>query len=81
MQPEPSEPVKTEPVDESAPSGASNGAHDLDASAMKQEDMGTEGLDAHMGGSGWGGNGNQSYDSVAMDQDDNYGPINVKEDG
>ncbi|KAF2791662.1 RNA-binding domain-containing protein [Melanomma pulvis-pyrius CBS 109.77] len=34
-----------------------------------------------MNGAGWNGNGgNQSYDNAQAD-DDNYGPINVKEDG
>lgn len=38
--------------------------------------------DSHMQGSDWNGNGNQAYDAQQpVEQEDNYGPINVKEDG
>ncbi|KAH7118736.1 RNA-binding protein [Dendryphion nanum] len=39
--------------------------------------------DMVMDGSGWNsnGNGDQSYDQGAGENEDNYGPINVKEDG
>lgn len=50
-----------------------NGGND-EHKAKQEQDY--DGGDMDMGGSGWNGNGgNQSYD------DDNYGPINVKEDG
>ena len=66
-------PSANEPASDNAYNGADNGT------AVKQE-AGLEGDDMDMNGSAWNGGGNQSYDNVAMD-DDNYGPINVKEDG
>lgn len=38
------------------------------------------GDDTKMDHSGYNGGGDQSYDNAPM-EDDNYGPINVKEDG
>ena len=40
----------------------------------------TGGDDTNMDGSAYNNGGNQSYDNGQND-DDNYGPINVKEDG
>ncbi|KAF2478220.1 uncharacterized protein BDR25DRAFT_309018 [Lindgomyces ingoldianus] len=72
------EPAKA--AEEPAPSTASNGVGGGDNSAMKQE-AASEGGDYDMNGGGWNANASQSYDHAPADDDDNYGPINVKEDG
>jgi hypothetical protein len=78
-QPEVSEHPKTEPTEQSATASATNGAQLAESSGYEQQDAGFG--DADMGGGDWNGNGNQSYDAPTIEQDDNYGPINVKEDG
>jgi hypothetical protein len=78
-QSEVSEHLKTEPTDQSATESATNGAQAADSGGYGHQDAGFG--DADMGGGDWNGNGNQSYDAPAVEQDDNYGPINVKEDG
>jgi hypothetical protein len=72
------EPVKNEAAQESAPEGNYHGG---DASTQVKQEPDYSGGDMDMNGSGWNSNGgNQSYDNGHND-DDNYGPINVKEDG
>jgi hypothetical protein len=84
-----SEPPKPS-ADQPAPDTAANDHHPGNGSEyVKQEGGGSWDRDADMGGSGWnnsgngnnngGGSNNQPYDSI--EHDDNYGPINVKEDG
>lgn len=73
-----SEPANPEPADEPVADIAYSGGDGDDR--VKQEPA-FDGGDMDMNGAGWNGNGgNQSYDNAQVD-DDNYGPINVKEDG
>ncbi|KAH7392237.1 hypothetical protein DE146DRAFT_634397 [Phaeosphaeria sp. MPI-PUGE-AT-0046c] len=71
------EPVKTEaasaPPQDTTQNGADNGMPSWQAPAAA-------GQDAHMDQSGYNAAGNQSFDNAPMG-DDNYGSINVKEDG
>ncbi|KAF2195864.1 hypothetical protein K469DRAFT_682104 [Zopfia rhizophila CBS 207.26] len=73
-------PVKSEVVEESMHDTVSNGAIGADSSAPMRQGPGDDGGDMDMNGSAWNGNATQGYDHTAID-DDNYGPINVKEDG
>jgi RNA-binding protein Musashi len=64
--------VSAPPLD-SAPNNGEDAAP-----SWQQQAAGGE--DSHMEHSGYNAGGDQSYDNAPMD-DDNYGPINVKEDG
>lgn len=66
--------MKAEPVAEPRPDAIANTADT--APLVKREDDG----DANMNGSAWNGAGHQSHGNTPGG-DDNYGPINVKEDG
>lgn len=65
-QPEPQSALPQEAAHDAAPS--------LQAPAASAEDT-------HMDASAFNNGGNQSYDNNAQNNDDDYGPINVKEDG
>jgi RNA-binding protein Musashi len=69
--------VRAEPASAPAPDTAQNGA---DSAAPSWQAPSAGGEDAHMDHSGYNAGGDQSYDNAPM-EDDNYGPINVKEDG
>ena len=73
-EPEPAraEPAASEPVADYSNNGADN-------SAMTGQ-SGFGGGQVDMGGQGFNGGANQSFDNAPA-EDDNYGPINVKEDG
>ncbi|KAI4713860.1 hypothetical protein J4E90_003427 [Alternaria incomplexa] len=71
-EPTPAEPVSAPPQDT-----AQNNGQD---SAPAWPAQGAADGDSHMDQSGYNAGGEQSYDNAPMD-DDNYGPINVKEDG
>ncbi|RYN36664.1 hypothetical protein AA0112_g4607 [Alternaria arborescens] len=73
-EPEPTqaEPVSAPPQD-STHDNAQNAAPSWPAQAGGEQD-------SHMDQSGYNAGGDQSYDNAPVD-DDNYGPINVKEDG
>jgi hypothetical protein len=74
------EPVRTEqasaPTQDTNQNGAESGAPSWQAPQAGGEDM-------HMdqAQSGYNAGGDQSYDNNAPMEEDNYGPINVKEDG
>lgn len=72
---EPEAVVKSEPAAE--PSAAPPDSYD--APAVKNE-YSPEDNDAHMGGSAFNQGANHAFKEEPA-QDDNYGPINVKEDG
>jgi len=59
-----------EPVEETI--SESNG---MNGNQIKHEEM-----DDRMQG-GWDGAGNQHYDGGPVENDDNYGPVGIKEDG
>ena len=61
------------PPQDTAQNNGHDDAHSWSAPAARGED-------AHMEHSGYNAGGDQSYDN-APTQEDNYGPINVKEDG
>lgn len=69
------EPVKTESIPE--PIATQNEAANI--APPVQGEQSYDAGDAHMDGSAWNGAGEQSHDNAG--DDDNYGPINVKEDG
>ncbi|KAF2850296.1 hypothetical protein T440DRAFT_397133 [Plenodomus tracheiphilus IPT5] len=71
------EPAQAEPA--SAPP-AEAAQHDAHNAAPSWQGQATGNDDSHMDQSGYNGANNQSYDNAPM-EDDNYGPINVKEDG
>ncbi|KAH8726439.1 hypothetical protein GQ44DRAFT_613658 [Phaeosphaeriaceae sp. PMI808] len=71
------EPVQTETVSAPAQDAAQNGA---DSAAQSWQAQAAGGEDAQMDQSGYNVGGDQSYGNAPM-EDDNYGPINVKEDG
>ncbi|KAG9193309.1 hypothetical protein G6011_03344 [Alternaria panax] len=71
------EPTPAEPV--SAPPQDTTQGNGQDAAPSWPAQGGGE-QDSHMDQSGYNAGGVQSYDNAPMD-DDNYGPINVKEDG
>ncbi|KAJ4375807.1 hypothetical protein N0V83_001084 [Neocucurbitaria cava] len=70
------EPVQAESAPTQAPDPAQNGGQEGAPSWQAP----AAGGDGSMDHSGYNGGGNQSYDNAPM-EDDNYGPINVKEDG
>ncbi|KAF2202220.1 hypothetical protein GQ43DRAFT_430962 [Delitschia confertaspora ATCC 74209] len=75
-------PAKQE-AHESAPAPVPEPAANTgDSQYGKQEEF-SHGGDADMHGSNqnWNQNDNQTYDSGEVEREDNYGPINVKEDG
>ena len=63
------------PTTETAAPNGSNNDH------FAQNEAPSNAGDAEMQGSSWNGNGNQGYETAAVETEDNYGPINVKEDG
>jgi RNA-binding protein Musashi len=69
--------VKAEPASAPAPDTTQNGA---DNAAPSWQAPQAGGQDTHMDQSGYNAGGDQSYDNAPMEED-NYGPINVKEDG
>lgn len=69
--------MQAEPTSAQIPNSAQNGGQDA-ASSWPAPAAG--GDDTNMDHSGYNAGGNQSYDN-APTEDDNYGPINVKEDG
>lgn len=69
--------MQAEPAAAPAPDSAQNGGQD---SASSWQAPAAGGDDSNMDHSAYNGGGNQSYDNAPM-EDDNYGPINVKEDG
>lgn len=73
------EPALAQPEPASAPPqiAAHNGEQQAAPSWQPQA---AGGDDSHMDHSGFNAGGNQSYDNAPMEED-NYGPINVKEDG
>ncbi|CAN9198096.1 unnamed protein product [Alternaria alternata] len=71
------EPTQAEPV--SAPPQDSTHDNGQNAAPSWPAQAGGE-QDSHMDQSGYNAGGDQSYDNAPVD-DDNYGPINVKEDG
>lgn len=71
------EPANAQPVNEPVPDISHNMAESA-APVMQEAGVGAE--DSHMDGSAFNGNGNQAFDNAPL-EDDNYGPINVKEDG
>ncbi|CAN9405360.1 hypothetical protein AA0119_g3561 [Alternaria tenuissima] len=71
------EPTQAEPV--SAPPQDSTHDNGHNAASSWPAQAGGE-QDSHMDQSGYNAGGDQSYDNAPVD-DDNYGPINVKEDG
>lgn len=69
--------MKTEQASAPAPDAAQNGA---ESAAPSWQAPQAGGGDLHMDHSGYNAGGDQSYDNAPM-ENDNYGPINVKEDG
>lgn len=65
------------PASAPVPDTAQNGGQDA-APSWQAPGAGAE--DHSMGQSGYNAGGDQSYDNAPA-EDDNYGPINVKEDG
>lgn len=72
------EPVQVESAN--APPEETTQHGDQDA-APSWQGQAPGGNDSHMDHSGYNAGGNQSYDNAPMEDDNNYGPINVKEDG
>jgi len=70
------EPVQTEPVNAPIQEAPQNGGQESAPSWQGQ----TGGDDSHGDHSAYNAGAGQSYDNAPM-EDDNYGPINVKEDG
>jgi hypothetical protein len=83
--PEVQEPASAPQAEQPAAGTPSGNGPNADSGDSMRHDGGGWNQDSNMGGSGYngGGNGNtssnQPYQSV--EHDDNYGPINVKEDG
>ncbi|KAF1840297.1 uncharacterized protein K460DRAFT_206160 [Cucurbitaria berberidis CBS 394.84] len=71
------EQVPVEQVNTQIPDSAQNGGQDA---VPTWQDSTARGGDSNMDHSGYNAGGNQSYDNNHMEED-NYGPINVKEDG
>jgi len=76
-EPSPANPPPADPAPASATESTANGRDNTHNVKAEPDTSG----DAEMQGSAWNGNGNQSYDHAQVEVDDNYGPINVKEDG
>lgn len=70
------EPVQAEAASAPTQEAPQNGAQDSAPSWQGQ----AGGDVSHGNQTGYNGGGGQSYDNAPM-EDDNYGPINVKEDG
>jgi hypothetical protein len=68
------QPIKTEPVEQSAHDEASHDVYGMDG---VNQGAGY----GDMGGATWNGNGNQQYDDAPGGHEEDYGPINIKEDG
>ncbi|KAF2011929.1 hypothetical protein BU24DRAFT_412477 [Aaosphaeria arxii CBS 175.79] len=83
--PQEPEPVQPEPVNAPTQQPVAQEVNVADSRGWEQPNAAGNHGDANMGNGAWNGNGagngNQSFDQAAGDQDDNYGPINVKEDG
>lgn len=73
------EPIKTEPESSTGLDRAQHGAED-GASGWQEPQMQQQFKQEDMDQSGYNGGGDQSYGNAPMEED-NYGPINVKEDG
>ncbi|KAH3920348.1 hypothetical protein HBI56_068910 [Parastagonospora nodorum] len=71
------EPMKAEPASAPAQDTTQTAA---DNAAPSWQAPSAGGQDAHMDNSGYNAGGDQSFDNAPM-ADNNYGPINVKEDG
>lgn len=73
------EPIKTEPAHVPQQDTAQHGGQDSNVQSWQGQ---AESHESHGDQSGYNaGAGNQSYNDNAPAEDDNYGPINVKEDG
>lgn len=71
------EPAPAEPTNAPPQDSTQNNGQDA-APSWPAQDAPNE--DSHMDQSGFNAGGEQSYENAPM-EDDNYGPINVKEDG
>jgi RNA-binding protein Musashi len=69
--------MKAEPSSAPAQDTTHNGGENTVPSWQAPQ---ASGEDSHMDHSGYNAGGDQSYHNAPM-EDDNYGPINVKEDG
>ncbi|KAF1994992.1 RNA-binding domain-containing protein, partial [Amniculicola lignicola CBS 123094] len=74
------EPAQSEPATQQNPEPAGNGAYGGDGGDASYQNQAYSGGDYGMEDAAGNGNAIQSYDDGPAD-DDNYGPINVKEDG
>ena len=78
------EPIPLDPVKSEAPESipetsleyAQNRSNGMTGMAAKSEDN-----DVKMNGASWEGSAGQHYDGGPVENDDNYGPIGIKEDG
>jgi hypothetical protein len=76
------EPIKAEVAEEAAGDGNTADAYGADNDDANYGGGYNNG-DADMGGGAWNGSGggNHGYESAPAQPDDDYGPINIKEDG
>lgn len=78
-EPIPSDPLKSEApesIPEASLESAQNRSNGMSGTAAKSEDS-----DMKMNGASWEGSAAQHYDGGPVENDDNYGPIGIKEDG
>ncbi|OCL15111.1 hypothetical protein AOQ84DRAFT_358313 [Glonium stellatum] len=78
-EPIPSDPVKQEapePISEAPLDLTQNRSNGMNGATTKNEDN-----DVKMNGASWEGSAGQHYDGGPVENDDNYGPIGIKEDG
>jgi RNA-binding protein Musashi len=71
--------MRTEQASAPAPDTTQNGPESA-APAWQVQQAGGEDMRMDQAQSGYNAGGDQSYDNAPMEED-NYGPINVKEDG
>lgn len=78
-EPIPLDPLKSEApesIPEASLESAQNRSNGMSGTAAKSEDD-----DVKMNGASWEGSAGQHYDGGPVENDDNYGPIGIKEDG